>query len=409
MTSGTRRGCAARPTTGSTGTTPRGINAGEALYATNYNIKEKAGSSTADGVIDAADAQRMFPQGHGDAYGHYLTALTGYYRLLANPNFTWTPRAEAVTGARSGGDGGLTWTSGSSPLPPPTSPQTAEQICALTYRQQYKDGPAAGWSQYRDSRRDTQHRRRSATGASMNGPAAALRAPIYHWVVGNAMLPDVDTIHHTGVQKIDRTTVPELNELATPRHVLPDHRGQCQRPPQSAGPQSRRHRVRHRLHLPRSGLDRRHRRQCRQGMGHYEQIYERAMKALNNAAGAFHQAARMTRCLRNQENQVDDFNTAIVDQERAYRNQLIEIYGTPYEGDIGPGKTYAQGYDGPDSCTGSSSTGQRSRGYHQASAASQFRVPEGHRLQNLHRPDAIASIYQDYACLTIRDHRSEDA
>lgn len=75
----------------------RGINSGEALYAVNYNIREKAGSSTANGVIDEFDAQRMFPQGHGDAYGHYLTAITGYYQLLTNSNFTWTPRAEAVT------------------------------------------------------------------------------------------------------------------------------------------------------------------------------------------------------------------------------------------------------------------------------------------------------------------------
>ncbi|NQX00420.1 hypothetical protein HQ447_07150, partial [bacterium] len=51
----------------------RGINSGEALYAVNYNIKEKSGSSTANGIVDAADAYRMFPQGHGDAYGHYLT------------------------------------------------------------------------------------------------------------------------------------------------------------------------------------------------------------------------------------------------------------------------------------------------------------------------------------------------
>lgn len=74
-----------------------GINSGEAIYALNYNIREKVGGPDANGVIDEADAQHMFPQGHGDAYGHYLTALTGYYKLLANPNFTWTPRAEAVT------------------------------------------------------------------------------------------------------------------------------------------------------------------------------------------------------------------------------------------------------------------------------------------------------------------------
>ncbi|MEY2881879.1 MAG: hypothetical protein RLZZ15_4259, partial [Verrucomicrobiota bacterium] len=75
----------------------KGIASGEAIYAVNYNIREKAGSATANGTLDAADAQLMFPQGHGDAYGHYLTALTNYYKLIQNPNFTWTPRAETVT------------------------------------------------------------------------------------------------------------------------------------------------------------------------------------------------------------------------------------------------------------------------------------------------------------------------
>src|SRR6185436_19825651 len=49
------------------------------------------------GVINAQDAARMFPQGHGDAYGHYLTALKGYYSLLVNNYFDWVPRIEAVT------------------------------------------------------------------------------------------------------------------------------------------------------------------------------------------------------------------------------------------------------------------------------------------------------------------------
>ena len=35
-------------------------------------------------------------------------------------------------------------------------------------------------------------------------------------------------------------------------------------------------------------------------------------------------------------------------QELAYNNQLIEIYGTPYPDDIGPGGFYPQGYTGPD-------------------------------------------------------------
>ena len=62
----------------------KGITAGEVAYAVNYDV-----SGNNKGVIDANDAADMFPQGHGDAYGHYLSALSGYYRLLRNPYFSW--------------------------------------------------------------------------------------------------------------------------------------------------------------------------------------------------------------------------------------------------------------------------------------------------------------------------------
>jgi hypothetical protein len=62
----------------------KGITAGEVAYAVNYDV---SGDNT--GIIDENDAARIYPQGHGDAYGHYLSALSGYYRLLRNPYFTW--------------------------------------------------------------------------------------------------------------------------------------------------------------------------------------------------------------------------------------------------------------------------------------------------------------------------------
>ena len=62
----------------------RGMNAGEVAYAMNYDI-----SGNRKGVIDYSQAAEMYPQGHGDAYGHYLSALSGYYRLLRNPYFSW--------------------------------------------------------------------------------------------------------------------------------------------------------------------------------------------------------------------------------------------------------------------------------------------------------------------------------
>ena len=62
----------------------RGMNAGEVAYAVNYDI-----SGNNKGVIDYSQAAEMYPQGHGDAYGHYLSALSGYYRLMRNPYFSW--------------------------------------------------------------------------------------------------------------------------------------------------------------------------------------------------------------------------------------------------------------------------------------------------------------------------------
>ena len=62
----------------------KGITAGEVAYAVNYDI-----SGNNKGIIDESDAADMYPQGHGDAYGHYLSALSGYYRLLRNPYFSW--------------------------------------------------------------------------------------------------------------------------------------------------------------------------------------------------------------------------------------------------------------------------------------------------------------------------------
>ena len=63
----------------------KGITAGEVAYAVNYNVN----STNGDAVIDEEDAAIQYPQGHGDAWGHYLSAIKGYYRLLRNPNFSW--------------------------------------------------------------------------------------------------------------------------------------------------------------------------------------------------------------------------------------------------------------------------------------------------------------------------------
>ncbi|MDA7520545.1 hypothetical protein N8546_00005, partial [bacterium] len=157
-----------------------------------------------------------------------------------------------------------------------------------------------------------------------------------NWVVGNAMLPEEDTDpSHEGIQKIDRTTVPELQELAAVAVTLQttlDNAEAGMNPlglsedaiafdidPDDVGSET-----------------------------HYEQIYDRAQKALGNAMASFDDAKGVTGMMRSEEDEINEFQAEVAQQELAYKHELIELYGTPYADDIGVGKTYKQGYDGPD-------------------------------------------------------------
>ena len=311
----------------------RGINSGEALYAVNYNIKEKVGSSTANGSIDVADAQRMFPQGHGDAYGHYLSALKGYYKLLTNPNFTWVPRIESLNIA--GNTVSVDYQDERKFAEDAAKvASTAQQVVALTHRQQYHDEPADGWAHFRDGETGGEFNDARHWGldewASRSGQGA-----YYHWVVGNAMVKEEET-ELSGIQKIDRIEVRELQSLAVAGDSFQTtlDNANAHLNPLGLSPGA--------IAFDISPAE------LRAGNSHYEQVYGRALNAALNAKGSFDQAGRMTRLLRNQQNQIDDFNTAVEEEERGFNYKLIDLFGSPYPGDVGPGRTYAQGYDGPD-------------------------------------------------------------
>ncbi len=320
-----------------------GIDAGEVLYLLNYDILDENG----DGVVNAADAQILYPQGHGDAYGHYLTALSGYYSLLMNPNFDWVPSIESVL-----------------VLGQPVSvnyqnerkfaaaaaavARTGQQIFDLTWRQDYQPGgTGAGWDYFSTSQVNSQ-RTFSDGGTTKNVTrywgmdhwAARVEQGAYlNWVVGNAILPPVDPDpSHQGIQKVDRTTVPELQELPATAAAL-----QTDLDNASAGLTP--------LGLPQNAIPFDINPSQVTGLNpttHFEQIYQRAIGTLNNAVVAFDDAANVTQILRAGNDSQVDFQTSVDNQELAFTNQLIDLYGTPYPDDEGPGKTYVQGYAGPD-------------------------------------------------------------
>ncbi len=324
----------------------RGIDAGEVIYALNYNIQEQADRAP-DGVINAEDAARMFPQGHGDAYGHYLTAIKGYYSLLLNANFDWVPRIEAVN-----------------VLGTPVSvdyqderkfavaaaavARSVRQVVDLTWRRDYTAVADRGWSAFATTRVNT---RRSYDGVdgTTNNPvrhwgvdpwaSRAGQGTYLNWVVGNAILPDVDPDPtHEGIQKVDRTTVLELRELPTTGSAI---QVSLENAESGISP----------LGVPENGLafDIDPTAVVGRETGtHFEQIFQRATMALANAVAAFDDAKDVTRLMRSEQDSLAEFQSAINQQERAFTNSLVEIYGTPYPDDVGPGKTYVQGYEGPD-------------------------------------------------------------
>jgi hypothetical protein len=310
----------------------RGIDAGEQFYASNYNLKD----TNNDGIVNAIDAQATYPQGHGDAYGHYLSALKSFYSLLKNPNFSWVPRTETLNIANTNVQVGYQ-DERRFALAAASLTRSLQQIVDLTYRQNYTPSGTQKWTEFRDATVNTKTIVTRYWGldewATRGGQGA-----FFHWVTVNSLLPATDPAPtHQGIQKIDRTTVVELDEIASNAQAIQNSLQNADARLNPLGLTS----GAMAFDISPSEVD--------AGLTHYEQIYLRALAALSNANLAFEKAQESNALLRAQSDNTASQKNAIDDQERAYNNQLIEIYGTPYADDIGPGRTFPQeGYAGPD-------------------------------------------------------------
>ncbi|HXI50241.1 MAG TPA: hypothetical protein VNH84_02010 [Candidatus Saccharimonadales bacterium] len=305
----------------------RDITGGEVAYALNYNIRNVDGDVA--GTINEADAKRLYPQGHGDAWGHYLTAIKNYYRLLRSPNFTWVPRIEAVT------VGGVPVSvdyldERKFATAAAARARTGAEIVNLTFRTTYLESAPKPWQ----GQPDLQTNRAWST---TEWACRAGQGAWFDWLVANALLPDVDTNpSHTGIQKIERAGMRELREIAEAYRQVQEQMDQSDLGNNPLGlannvvP----------FDIDPSAIDK--------GMTHFEQINERANKALNNAVAMFDHANASTQLLRRQADETASFQQRVVEGEADHNNRLIEIFGTPYSDDIGPAGSYPTGYAGPD-------------------------------------------------------------
>ncbi|RLE34503.1 MAG: hypothetical protein DRJ61_05085, partial [Acidobacteria bacterium] len=119
---------------------------GETAYALSYNIYD----IFLDGVLDEKDAKILYPMGHGDAWGHFLTAIKKYYDLLRHPFYSWNPRPEAVIVA------GVPiqvdyFDERKFAKAAATKALVGADLVDLTYRSAYVENPEGQWQGYKDT------------------------------------------------------------------------------------------------------------------------------------------------------------------------------------------------------------------------------------------------------------------
>ena len=300
----------------------KGLTEGEAAYVNNYGIRAR------NGVLDVNCAAAQYPQGHGDAWGHYLSALTGYYRLLRNPKFAWTAAMGEMLmdqklvnvdyqDEQKFADAAVKLV------------QTGLDTFDLSWRKSYEDGG--------DGYFDANSEQAFGCGewATRTGLAAA-----YGWMTANALLPTNNAPYQAftdrGIMKIDRTTATQLPVL-------------CQLAQEVGSRLAAYDAGMNPLGLSENAIpfdidpD-----QLAAKNSHFEQILVRAERALANCRTVLDYAGVYGARLRQLQNDETEAIDAKAKTELAYENQLIAIYGTPFAGDIGPGGTYPQGYEGPD-------------------------------------------------------------
>ena len=312
----------------------KGITAGEVAYAVNYNIE---GTDTV--ALSEEQAAKLYPQGHGDAYGHYLSALKGWYRLIRNPNFTWPVSQGEMVVADSTVNVDY-YEEAKFAEAAAKLAKTAADCVDLTARKACRDTGGSALSGYVDV---NTNRAYGAGEWAVRGGYGAL----VNWVTANSLLPAdsatlskeeyAEAFKDGALTRIDRGTVTELAEICDSAA-----RVQSQLDELDAGMNP--------LGLSDSAIpfDITPIGVSDGTKTHFEQIRERAGTALSNARVVLERAQETSNRLKLLQTASSDYATAIAEEESAYNRELIGYYGTPYSDDIGPGKTYAQGYDGPD-------------------------------------------------------------
>ncbi len=291
---------------------------GQAAYANNYQ------------VTDVLAAREIYKHGHGDAYGHYLTATKKFYALLRHSVFEWIVSTESVLVGGQPVSVGFQYERAFAKAAVAKA-RTGAAITSQTFRRLFDADPAdqGGYPDTQDPDRAwgvAQWAHRTGQGCYLD------------WVMVNALLDDTDDdpTHANTIRKIDRTTVSEIREIGAAYNEIQSTMDKAYAGLNPLGLAA---------NVVPFGLNPG---EIESGKTHYDQIVERAIGALAGAVTAFDYANENTRRLRSQQDRVEAFQDLVDDRERDFNGRLIEVFGKPYIEDIGAMGGYPNGYDGPD-------------------------------------------------------------
>jgi hypothetical protein len=306
-------------------------NASKVAYRSNYGIEN----------VDDYDFAKKYPQGHGDAFGYYLTATQVYLSAFrGNPDdpamedadefakalIQAQPRDNELVdpGTPGGGDQVEVAYQGVRSMAHAMAARAraAVRIVDLTFRRDYREDP-----------KDPDHEQVLAdpVGARAWGTADwARRAGLgayLDWAAVNQLLPvtsenptqDLDDVHRGSVEEVGElaATVSQLQERVDKAGAGLNPLGLLQNVvPFGIDPGK--------LALRVSGQG---------GMSHYEQVREAATTAIANADQILKFANQAEQRLREQGETVNKFSDQVAESEASFTSKLIEIFGLPFEQD----------------------------------------------------------------------------
>jgi subtilisin-like proprotein convertase family protein len=313
---------------------------GEAAYNVNYNITD----TNLDGFINEVDARTLYPQGHGDAWGHYLSGSNMHYALLLHNAYTWRSRAElyalldnvieadyldektfvknAAAKARAGRD-----------------------IVQESYRKAYSANPDGQWQGYDDPNEARawglgDWARRAGQGA------------YFDFLTGNAILPESasatlqddfndNNLSAKGLAVIERAEASDgLGEIAANFAAIQNTLDQAASGMNPLGLRS---------DSISFDIDPTLQQGSDEGIqSHFEQVYAKAVTALSNAERSTRISSEAGNKLRRISDDTALLTAEVYDNDLAFRSALVGIFGRPHAGNVGFGKVYPEGYDGPD-------------------------------------------------------------